>query len=312
MPARLFLSSGDLVADRRFEFARDLQLKGDLVAAADLLLQATELAPGFASAWFTLGKIREQLGEREAAIAAFCKAREADSDDRHGASLHLMRLGAEKLSSMPRAYVGALFDQYAPKFETALVDDLGYRGPALLFKAVLAARHAVRKPAFFRRAIDLGCGTGLAASAFAREVDHFTGFDLSPRMIERSRATGLYTELAVADMLEGLRGRPDGSAELILAADAMVYVADLASLLCEANRVLVAGGLLAFTVETHDGDGVILGEGLRYAHSADYVRASIRDAGLALSQFEVLSARNEDNAPVPGVVVVAARPEIKT
>ena len=50
MPARLFLSSGDLVADRRFDFARDLQLKGDLVAAADLLLQATELAPSFASA----------------------------------------------------------------------------------------------------------------------------------------------------------------------------------------------------------------------------------------------------------------------
>ena len=307
MPARLFLSSGDLVADRRFEFARDLQLKGDLVAAADLLLQATELAPGFASAWFTLGQIREQLGEQEAAIAAFCKAREADPEDRHGASLHLVRLGAEKLSSMPQAYVRALFDQYAPRFETALVDDLDYRGPALLFKAVLAARHAVRKPAFFRRAIDLGCGTGLAASAFAREVDHFTGIDLSPRMIEKARSTGLYAELAVADMLEGLRGRPDASTELVLAADAMVYVADLASLLCEAKRVLVAGGLLAFTVETHDGDGVILGEGLRYAHSADYVRASIRDAGLALSQLEVLSARNEDNAPVPGLVVVAAK-----
>ncbi len=55
MPARLFLSSGDLVADRRFEFARDLQLKGDL-AAADLLLQATDLAPGFISAWFTLAR----------------------------------------------------------------------------------------------------------------------------------------------------------------------------------------------------------------------------------------------------------------
>jgi predicted TPR repeat methyltransferase len=50
MPLRLFLSSGDLLADRRFEFARDLQLKGDLPAAADLLLQAIELAPNFASA----------------------------------------------------------------------------------------------------------------------------------------------------------------------------------------------------------------------------------------------------------------------
>lgn len=307
MPARLFLSSGDLVADRRFDFARDLQMKGDLAAAADLLLQAIELAPRFASAWFTLGQIRDQLGEREAAITAFRNAREADPEDRHGASLRLMVLGAQEISGMPQAYVRTLFDQYAPRFEAALVDDLGYRGPALLFKAVLAARHAVRKPAFFRRAIDLGCGTGLAALAFAKEVDHFIGVDLSPRMIERARATGLYAQLEVADMVEGLRGRPDASADLILAADAMVYLSDLAPVLREVARVLSAGGLLAFTVETHGGDGVILGEGLRYAHGASYARAALDDAGLALSRLEDLSARNEDNAPVPGLVVVATK-----
>jgi predicted TPR repeat methyltransferase len=307
MPARIFLSSGDLIADRRFDFARDLQLKGDLAAAADLLLQATELAPGFASAWFTLGEIRERLGEREAAIAAFRKAQVADPDDRHGASLRLMLLGAEPLSSMPPGYVRALFDQYAPKFEAALVDDLGYRGPALLFKAVLSARAAIRKPALFKRAIDLGCGTGLAATAFAAQVDEFTGIDLSPRMIERARDTGLYAEVEVAEMVEGLRGKPDVSTDLILAADAVVYLSDLAPLLSEARRVLAPGGLLAFTAETHDDDGVILGEGLRYAHGAGYLRASVEASGLALSRCEDLSARNEDNAPVPGLVVVATK-----
>ena len=185
--------------------------------------------------------------------------------------------------------------------------DLGYRGPALLFKAVLSVRAAIRKPAFFKRAIDLGCGTGLAAAAFAREVDHFTGIDLSPRMIEKARSTGLYAELEVADMLEGLRGKPDASADLVLAADAMVYVSDLAPVLRGGESVLVPGGLLAFTAETHGGDGVILGQGLRYAHGAPYVRASIDAAGLKLSQFDELSARNEDNLPAPGLVVVAEK-----
>lgn len=307
MPARLFLTSGDLVADRRYEFARDLQLKGDLAAAAGLLEQAVELAPRFASAWFVLGEIRALLGKGDAAIAAFRKARAADHDDRHGASLWLMRLGAEAVASMPPAYVRALFDQYAPKFETALIDDLGYRGPSLLFKAVLAARRAVRKPAFFRRAIDLGCGTGLVAAAFAREVDHFTGIDLSPRMIERARASGLYVELEVNEMLQALRARGDACFELVLAADAFVYVADLVPVLTETMRVLAPGGLLAFTVETHDGEGVVLGEGLRYAHGEKYVRAALQSAGLALSQFENLSARNEDNIPAPGLVVVASK-----
>jgi predicted TPR repeat methyltransferase len=307
MPSRLFLSSGDLMADRRFDFARDLQLKGDLVAAADLLSQTTDLAPGFASAWFTLGEVREQLGEHDVAVAAFRQALIADPDDRHGASLRLMRIGADKLSEMPPAYVRALFDQYAPKFERALIDDLGYRGPALLFKAVLSVRAAIRKPAFFKRAIDLGCGTGLAATAFAANVDEFIGIDLSPRMIERARATGLYARLEATEMVEALRGKPDGSADLILAADAMVYLSDLVPLLHQVKRLLVPGGLLAFTVETHDGDGVILGKGLRYAHSAGYVRSSIAAAGLTLSQLESLSNRNEDDTPVPGLVVVAGQ-----
>ena len=308
MPVRLFLSSGDLVADRRFEFARDLQLKGELVAAADLLEQAVDLAPDFPSAWFTLGEIRESIGERERAILAFRRAVETDAQDRHGAGLHLMRLGAAPLAAMPQAYVRTLFDQYAPRFEAALVGDLGYRGPQLLFRAVLLARAAACRPAFFKCAIDLGCGTGLAAAAFAKEVDRFVGIDLSPRMIERARATGHYAELEVAEMAEGLRGRPGASADLVLAADAMVYVADLAPVLREVARVLMPGGLLAFTVETHGGDGVILGGRLRYAHGAGCVRTALETAGLDLSQCEERSARNEDNVPAPGLVVVATKP----
>ena len=307
MPARLFLSSGDLTADRRFEFARDLQLKVDLPAAADLLAQAIELAPNFASAWFTLGEIREQLGQHAEAIAAFRQARAADPEDRHGAAVRLMRLGAEQLSEMPKGYVQALFDQYAPRFEAALLGDLDYRAPQLLFKAVLSVRLVAKKPAFFKRAVDLGCGTGLAASAFAKEVDHFIGIDLSPKMIEEARATSLYAELVVADMVDGLRARPEASADLVLASDAMVYVSDLAPVLAAAKRVLASGGLMAFTLETHDGDGVTIGEGLRYAHGAKYVREMVAASGMKLAHLEAASPRIENNEPVRGLVVVATR-----
>ncbi|QHP67491.1 methyltransferase domain-containing protein [Bradyrhizobium sp. LCT2] len=307
MPLRLFLTSGDLMADRRFEFARDLQLKGDLPAAADLLEQAIELAPNFASAWFTLGEIRQQLGERDKAIAAFRKSRESDPGDQHGAGLHLIRLGDAQMTEMPKAYVQALFDQYAPRFEDVLINDLGYRAPALIFKAVLAARVAAKKPAFFKRTIDLGCGTGLAAAAFAKQVDHFIGIDLSPGMIRVARATELYAELEVADMIEGLRSKGDGCANLVVAADAFVYLSDLAPVLAEAGRVLAAGGVLAFTLETHDGSGIVLGEGLRYAHSAEYVRRAIAQAGLKLLTLEPGSPRNENNEPVRGLVVVAEK-----
>ena len=152
-----------------------------------------------------------------------------------------MRLGAETLSGMPPAYVRRcsinMRRNSRPRWSTI---------------SAIAARRCCsrrccrrapppRKPAFFRRAIDLGCGTGLAAARLRREVDHFIGIDLSPRMIERARATGLYAELEVADMVQGLRGRPDASADLILAADAMVYVADLAPLLARGRARAGAG-----------------------------------------------------------------------
>jgi predicted TPR repeat methyltransferase len=153
MPSRLFMSSGDMLADRRFDFARDLQLSGDLVAAEDLFAQATELAPGFATAWFTLGEVRELLGDRNNAIVAFRAAEIADPGDRNGAGLRLMRLGAADVAGMRPTYVTALFDQYAPRFDAALTDDLGYRGPALLLAAVVGARAAAGAPATFGRVI---------------------------------------------------------------------------------------------------------------------------------------------------------------
>jgi predicted TPR repeat methyltransferase len=166
---------------------------------------------------------------------------------------------------------------------------------------------AAAVPPAFARVIDLGCGTGLAARAFATVAGDIIGIDLSPRMIERARLTGLYAELDVAEITEGLSRRPDASADLILAADVMVYVHDMAPLLAEVARVLAPGGLFAFTLESHPGDGVVLGEGLRYAYSAASARTLIEASGLMLERLEPASSRTESGAQVPGLVAVAAK-----
>ena len=304
----LFFSSGDLIADRRYDYARGLADDGDFEAAADLLAQALELAPGFASAWFLLGEVRGALGDRDGATDAFRSALAADRDDRHGAGLQLARLGAaDPAGAMAPAYVRTLFDQYAPRFDQALTEGLAYRGPELLAAAVDAACRARGRGPHFGRAVDLGCGTGLAGRLFRRRVDSLVGVDLSPGMIEEARRGGAYDRLDVAEMLAFLRDEVDGGADLILAADALVYVADLAPVLGEAARVLAPGGLLAVTVETHAGDGVILGAKLRYAHAAATVRDAVAAAGLTLVSLADASTRTEAGVPVPGLVAVAAR-----
>lgn len=304
----LFVTSGNITADRRYDIARQYWLRGDLDAATEVMAQAVELVPQFASAWFALGEINDERGRREEAIVAFRQARDTDKDDRHGAGLHLMRLGVEAMGTMPAAYVRTLFDQYAPHFNRALLETLNYRGPRVVRDAVAAVLKAAGRPAKFRRAIDLGCGTGLAARAFARSADEIIGYDLSPGMIAQALETGLYDKLDVADMVTALKHEAEVGSDLIFAADAVVYLADLVPLLHEVARVLDHGGLFACTLETHEGHGVILGEGLRYAHGAGYVRETVQGAGLRLLHLEEASTRDEAGVPVPGLIAVAERP----
>lgn len=299
------LSSGDLIADRRFEWARDREAKGDLTGAADLLVQALELAPRYASAWFALGELREKLGDRAGAIAAFEQARAADPSDRHGAALHLMRFGMHPVAAMPEAYIRALFDGYAPGFDKALTEGLNYRAPELLFRAVQAAHAGTRMK--FGSVLDLGCGTGLAALPFRPFSDWMAGVDLSAAMLARARTKGIYDRLIESEVLAFLSGEAmiDAHYHLVLAADVFMYFDDLAPVLKAAAQVLASPAQLAFSVETDDGDDVLLRNTLRYAHGKAHVQTALAAAGLKPISLDSASTRTEKGVPVPGLIVVA-------
>jgi predicted TPR repeat methyltransferase len=307
MTASLIHSSGDLIADRRYAFGRDLAVRGDLAAAADLFAQAVELAPNFTSAWFALGEARDKLGHTADAIAAFRQAQVLDPQDHHGASLYLIRLEASPLHEMPADYVRTLFDQYAPRFDAALVEGLMYRGPELLLGAVRAACAAAGRAPRFGAALDLGCGTGLGGAAFRPVAGTLAGVDISPKMVEQAQAKGIYDHFAVGDIGPYLREQPADTYDLVFAADVFAYFAELAPLATASARVLKPGGLLAFSVETHAANDVILGASLRYAHGAAHVRAALSQARLSLLRLDPASTRNEGTKPVPGLIAIATR-----
>ncbi|WP_137046221.1 methyltransferase domain-containing protein [Pseudolabrys sp. FHR47] len=296
-------TSGDLIADRRFEWARGLIDEGDHAAAAELLAEVVALAPGFAAAWFALGETREKLGNTVGAVAAFEKARAADPRDAHGAAVRLARLGALPPVAMPIGYIQSLFDGYAPKFETSLTGHLNYRGPQLLLDALTRAG----APSHFADALDLGCGTGLAGDLFRALCGRLTGVDLSGGMLQVAQGKKVYDELVEAEAMTFLGSARPNSFDLVLAADVFIYFHELMQIGVPIARVLKPGGYLAFSVETHDDDGVILRDTLRYAHSEAHVRAAVAGGGLELLVCERASTRTERGVAVPGLVVVAKK-----
>ena len=304
----LFASSGDLIADRRYSWALDLAARGELAGAADVLEQTVALAPAFAAAWAALGTLRDRLGDRSGALAAFEAARALDPDDFHGARLQLARLGAgEAPPRMTDAYVRTLFDQYAARYDTALTEQLAYRGPELLFSAVNGVMARAGRAMRFASVLDLGCGTGLCGAAFRQHADRLAGVDLSPAMIAQAAAKDLYDRLVAGDIEACLADEAAGAAKyhLVLAADVFVYLNDLAPLMIAIARVLAPEGLVAFTVERNPADGVKLMPTLRYAHAEAYLRQTLGAASLAVAHLAEAEVRSEKGVPVDGLVVVA-------
>ncbi len=300
------LVCGDPLAERRFAYARAAAGEGDFAAAAEVLEQALERAPGWAAAWFALGEARERLGDRDGAAEAYRAAVCSDPADAQGAAARLALIGrGDPPDRLPAAYVARLFDQYAPRFEAHLTGALGYRAPALFAEALTAAAPGRR----FVSALDIGCGGGLMGEALRDRVGHLTGVDLSPAMIARARERGVYDALVADDAVALLQRAPPATFDLIVAADSLVYIGDLAPLFAAAATALTGDGLIAFSVETSEDDGFSLGASMRFAHSRAYVEATASAAGLRSLFVRAASIRREAGADAPGLICAFERTE---
>uniref|UniRef100_A0A7S3B700 Methyltransferase type 12 domain-containing protein n=1 Tax=Haptolina ericina TaxID=156174 RepID=A0A7S3B700_9EUKA len=232
----------------------------------------------------------------------------------------LSRISAT-LSGASPAYVEALFDEYAGRFDEALVERLHYQAPKLLVAAVRSAlaSRGVQLPVL--RALDAGCGTGLAGLQLRPLVTHLAGVDLSAKMIERARQRGgVYDSLAQSELVTFLLGveAPDRYG-LIACADVLNYLADLQPVLAAAAAALQEGGLLAFTLElpvrdSTGGEREVAGwrwEALpsgRYAHNADWVAEEASRQGLGLvHRAAVPKLRVDGGEPVPGSLIVLVK-----
>ncbi len=304
----LHMTSGDAIADRRFAYACAAFVDADWTAAVDMATQTLELTPGFAPAFALLGRAQAALGRREEAIAAFNEALAADPEDRLGIRIELARLGAaDPATALSEAYVRTLFDQYAASFDNHLTAALAYRGPRLVRDALEAVCGTRNRPMRFERAIDLGCGTGLMGVALDGVCATLIGVDLSPAMLEAAARTGRYTNLKEANLIDALEAEVPESADLLLAADVLVYLGDLFPAMREAARVLKRDGLFAFTVQAHVGHGFVLGVDSRFSHSEDYLAAVAEDCGFETAHLASVSTRQERGLDVPGFVMVLAR-----
>lgn len=298
----LFLDAGD--GEAAVELADALVASGDPLAAVETLQPVLRRQPCDAAGQFVLGRAWLDLGERSKALAALRACLDADLADLRGAELLIGRIEGDTTETLSQAYVRALFDRYAERFDEDLTIRLKYQAPQTLRAAV---DQVLGAGAAGLRVLDVGCGTGLAGVAFRPLAARLHGSDLAPRMVKKAAGRGVYDELEVGEMTAVMTRNP-GAWDLVVAADVLVYVGDLAVVMAAAALALELGGLFCATAERCDGDGFVLGPSRRFAHSPAYVRRMAAEAGLEIVVLEEAVPRWEKGEPVPGLVIVARRP----
>jgi len=289
------MSSGNLDADRRFTYAQGLRQDGDHAAAADVFAQALELTPGWAEGHFALAEALADAGRREDAIDAYRTYLALDAADSMGAGARLHLLGAAgRPQILSGAYVRRLFDEYAARFDQALVGRLQYRAPQIL-RAALGERT-------FDRAFDLGCGTGLVGEAIRDICTWLGGVDLSPAMTQAAARKAIYDHLETADMLAALeRIEP---CDLMIAGDVLVYCGDLVPVFTAVRAKLHPSGVFALTLQHSEGDDYVLGAEHRFSHTSEYVTRTALACGFTVDKVETAVCRQEKGVDVPGLLVV--------
>jgi predicted TPR repeat methyltransferase len=309
-------TSGDPRLDRRYDWARQALAEGDAAGAADILAQTLAEAPHFAAGWHLMGQAREALGDRPGAAEAYRQAAAQDGAGVLGAGLDAARLSgeaAEVIARQPVAYVSALFDDYAPRYDRHLRQTLRYRGPEALRDGLMRVKARLGPPFRFEAMLDLGCGTGLAGEVFAPFCGSITGVDLSARMVAKAREKTLsgrpvYKALHVGDGVAFLDRQPPASLDLIIAADVIVYLGDLVPLMAAASGALAKNGLIAFTAQASPADDIMVGQDKRFAHAPDYLGRAMAAAGLTPCLIEPAVIRHEHGRPVPSQIAIGLKP----
>lgn len=171
----------------------------------------------------------------------------------------------------PAEYVVGLYSTFAERFDDLLVEKLDYRTPTLLRRLLEDTVEVA--PGKWRRALDLGCGTGLSGLAFRDCVQYLHGIDLSPQMIEQARKRECYDSFIVGDVETGGWDEISDGFSLVLACDVFVYLGDLKPVFDRVSRRLFQEGIFVFSTElladkdtAPNGDTYLLHSCGRFAH----------------------------------------------
>lgn len=223
------------------------------------------------------------------------------------AALHMLETlkNSKEVKRASVEYVQELFDAFADSFDSVL-EGLNYQAPALIAAAVEELTFD-RLPV----TLDLGCGTGLCATAMAEKGISFseiTGVDLSEKMLEKAKQRQIYTDLIQEDILSFLPSRPNVF-DLVVSADVLTYLGDLSQVFSGLSTAVKSGGRIVFTVSenTQDEADYTLEPSGRFMHGKKYILSELEKNQFEVEKTLSVELRQELGQSVLGLLFIGKR-----
>lgn len=270
--------------------------QGRVKEAINYYLQCLSADPDHFEAHNNLGAAYLVVKDREAAIRHFKEAvRLRPNDEAVKRTLDILT-GNQPLSASS-AYIESLFDSYADHYDSHVLETLHYQVPSVISEMLKDA--AIKESGL--DILDLGCGTGLCGELLKSHAGTLLGIDMSIKMLEAAAAKKCYTKLVQDDFVAFLGAAKDHY-DLIVAGDAMVYLADLSEVFAGVKRVLKPDGIFIFNIEKHEGVEEAVPVSGRFAHHPDYIEKLVAGHGLNVLSRREVALRTQEKKPVQGVV----------
>lgn len=260
----------------------------------------SSLAPALHfQAFSALGQFHQLRGDNASALASFRRAAMLDPEN-SSVAFNIAALEGRPMPRRPPRDVRDLFDGYADIFDTHLVDRLGYRVPQQI-AALLAGLDGGKVR--YRKALDLGCGTGLSGIAVRSRTGHLTGVDISPRMLAKARETSVYDEIVERDLYEFL-SLDNARYDLIIAADLLIYIGALEELFVGIRRCACNGALFGISIELNRAEGDYrVGTEARYLHSRAYLYKVAASTDWHVLHEQEIPLRKSGDMESAGIIV---------
>ena len=215
----------------------------------------------------------------------------------------------------------AFFDADADAYDEAAAA-AKYAVPDLVAAAVSARMSWDRGLQTYRRALDVGCGTGLVGLELRGLAEKIDGLDLSARAAAAARgrrhwddSLPLYGTVAVGDFLRGAPPVEAAAYDLVVAADVAPFYGPLDDVVRGLAALVEPEGDLVLSLDTAE-DGSTKGVGYvarpenRYAHEIPYAIAVLESRGLEVLTNRGLKGpgREAGGTLVPSVAIVCRSP----